>query len=322
MSLPTLGDIYLAQARLRPHIVWTPLVPTGLADAAASAGPAGPVYLKLENLQHTRSFKLRGALSKLLTLSEVERARGVVAASAGNHAQGVAYGARMLGLPALIVMPRGTPQVKVKATRAYGVEVLLEGASYDEAEARALALARERGLVYVSPYNDPAVIAGQGTIGLEVAADLPSVAQVLVPVGGGGLASGVGLALKRIRPGVRLIGVSSRATPALYNRLKGTSLPQLPTLAEGLAGEIESGSITIELARRVLDDIILVEEAAIAGTMAWMLREHGWVIEGSAAVGIAALLTGAVRAEGPTAVVVTGGNVDFEVLQRVICVSP
>lgn len=316
MSVPSLGDIYLAQARLRPYIERTPLVPTGDLPVGRVAAA---IYLKLENLQRTRSFKVRGALNKLLTLSREARAQGVIAASAGNHAQGVAYGAHLLGVYALIVMPQGTPQVKVKATRAYGAEVLLAGASYEEAEARARALAEARGLVYVSPYNDPAVIAGQGTIGLEIIADLPDVAQVLIPVGGGGLAAGVGLALRRLRPGVRLIGVSSRATPAMYNRLKGTHLPQLPTLAEGLAGEIEPGAITVELARQLLDDIVLVEEADLAAAMVWMLREHGWVIEGSAAVGIAALFSGRVQAEGPTVIIVTGGNVDFERLQQVIC---
>lgn len=318
MSTLSLGDIYLAQARLRPYIESTPLVPAGdLPGVRASAG----VYLKLENLQRTRSFKVRGALNKLLALSQEARARGVVAASAGNHAQGVAYGARLLGVAALIIMPQGTPQVKIKATRAYGAEVLLEGDSYEEAEARARALAEERGLVYVSPYNDPAVIAGQGTIGLEIIAALPDVAQVLIPVGGGGLAAGVGLALRRLRPDARLLGVSSRATPAMYNRLKGTSLPQLPTLAEGLAGEIELGAITVDLARQFLDDIVLVEEADLAAAMVWMLREHGWVIEGSAAAGIAALLSGQVQAEGLTVAIVTGGNVDFERLHQVICAA-
>lgn len=318
MSTLSLGDIYLAQARLRPYIESTPLVPAGdLPGVRASAG----IYLKLENLQRTRSFKVRGALNKLLALSREARARGVAAASAGNHAQGVAYGARLLGATALIVMPQRTPQVKIKATRAYGAEVLLEGASYEEAEARARALAEERGLVYVSPYNDPAVIAGQGTIGLEIIAALPDVAQVLIPVGGGGLAAGVGLALRRLRPDARLLGVSSRATPAMYNRLKGTHLPQLPTLAEGLAGDIEPGAITVELARQLLDDIVLVEEAHLAAAMVWMLREHGWVIEGSAAVGIAALLSGQVQAEGLTVAIVSGGNVDFERLHQVICAA-
>jgi threonine dehydratase len=307
---PTLGDIYLAQARIQAYIARTPLV---------QASDLPFVYLKLENLQQTRSFKGRGALNKLLTLSPGERARGIIAASAGNHAQGVGYGAQMLGLRALVVMPEDTPQVKVRATRAYGVEVLLEGRSYDEAEARALELARERGLTFVSPYNDPAVIAGAGTIGLEILRDLPDVTQVLVPVGGGGLAAGIGLTLRKLKPGARIIGINSRATPAMYNVLKATDLPQLPTLAEGMAGGIEPGSITVPLARQLLDDIVLVEEDALAAAMVWMLREHGWVIEGSGAAGIAALLSGVIRVEGQTVAVVSGGNVDFERLQEVVC---
>jgi threonine dehydratase len=311
--IPTFEGIALAQARVQPYIVRTPLV-------QASGLPS--VYLKLENLQRTRSFKVRGALNKLLTLSREERAHGIVAVSAGNHAQGVGYGAQMLGLDALVVMPEDTPEIKVKATRAYGVEVLLEGESYDEAEARGLALARERGRAYVSPYNDAAIIAGQGTIALEILADLPDVTQVLVPVGGGGLAAGIGLALRALKPDVRLIGINSRATPAMYNELKGTQLPQRPTLAEGMAGGIEAGSITIPLARQLLDDIVLVEEADLAAAMVWTLREHGWaegVVEGSAAAGLAALLSGVVRAEGPTVAVVSGGNVDFERLKQVLC---
>jgi len=232
-----LQDIFIAHSRIAPFVRRTPL----------ELSPRLPAYLKLENLQRTGSFKLRGALNRVLTLSDAEKQRGVVAASAGNHAQGVAFGCALAGANALVVMPEGTPRTKVQATRSLGAEIRLFGTTYDEAESEARRIERESSRVFISPYNDPLVIAGQGTIALELLEDLPDVAQVIVPVGGGGLICGVGMALKVANPAIRVIGVTSRATPAVYNHLKGEHLPQLPTIAEGLAGEVEPQAITLDI---------------------------------------------------------------------------
>jgi len=278
------------------------------------------IWLKLENQQRTRSFKLRGAANAVAVLDDAERSRGVVTASAGNHAQGLAAAGQVFGVRVLAVMPVDTPAIKVQHTQERGAETLLFGDSYDAAEAHARRLEPELGLTFVSAYNDPAVVAGQGTIALEVLADLPTAARVLVPVGGGGLVSGVGLALKSVNPSVQVIGVQSMATPAVFNFLRGTSLPQAPTLAEGLAGDVEAGSITLDMIRQFMDDIVLVEETEIEDAIRWMLREHGQVVEGAGAVGVAALLTGRVEMDdGPTVVIISGGNVDYETLQRLAC---
>ena len=305
----TLRDVLRARARLSGLVRHTPLEPA----PALGAG----IWLKLENLQRTRSFKLRGAANAVAVLDDAERSRGVVTASAGNHAQGLAAAGQVFGVRVLAVMPVDTPAIKVQHTQERGAETLLFGDSYDAAEAHARRLEPELGLTFVSAYNDPAVVAGQGTIALEILADLPTVARVLVPVGGGGLVSGVGLALKSVNPSVRVIGVQSVATPAVFNYLRGTSLPQAPTLAEGLAGDVETGSITLELIRQFMDDIVLVEEPEIEDAIRWMLREHGQVVEGAGAVGVAAILAGRIRIDDrPTVVIVSGGNVDYETLQR------
>lgn len=306
-----LQDIYAAHARISRWARHTPLEPSPVLGRN--------IYLKLENLQRTGSFKLRGALNRTQSLSAAEQACGVVAASAGNHAQGVALGCALLGVSAVVVMPESTPRTKVLATQRYGAEVRRMGRTYDEAEAAARQIEREAGRVFISPYNDALVVAGQGTIALELLQDLPDLARVIVPVGSGGLISGIAVALKTINPAIRLIGVTSRATPAMYNHLKGAHLPQLPTIAEGLAGEVEAGAITLELAR-LTDDIVLVEESAIAQAIAWLVETHHLIAEGSGAVGIAAMLAGALPVEdGPTAIIVTGGNLEaqdlFEILQ-------
>jgi len=305
-----LQDIYMARARIAGLVRHTPL--------ELSPALGANVHLKLENLQQTGSFKLRGALSRILAMSDEEKARGVVTASAGNHAQGVAFGCARVGVPAIVVMPEAPPRTKIEATRRYGVDVRLVGQSYDEAEAAARQIKRDSGYVFVSAYNDPFIVAGQGTIALELLEDLPNLSRVLVPVGGGGLVSSFVVALKAVNPAIQVIGVTSRATPALYNHFKGTHLPQLPSIAEGLAGEVESGAITIDLARRA-DDIVLVEESAIIHAMAWLMEMHHLIVEGSGAVGVAALLSGIVAVgDSPTAVVISGGNLDIDNLRRVL----
>lgn len=308
-----LQDIYAARARVAGLVRHTSLEPS------PALGPH--IYLKPENLQRTGSFKLRGALNRILSMSSEEKSRGVIAASAGNHAQGVAFGCARAGVSAVIVMPQHTPRTKIQATQSYGVDIRLTGQSYDDAEAAARQIERDTGRVFVSAYNDAQVIAGQGTIALELLDDLPGLARVIVPVGGGGLIGGMAVALKAVNPAIQVIGVTSRAAPAMYNHLKGTHLPQLPTLAEGLSGEVEAGAITLELAR-LADDIVLVEESDIVQAIAWTIETHHLIVEGSGAVGIAALLSGVLAADaGPTAVVITGGNLDIDDLRHILAVG-
>jgi len=306
----TSADVQAARQRIAPYLHPTPL------EYAPDLG----VWLKLENANRTHSFKVRGALNALLSLSEAERAKGIVAASSGNHAQGVAYAAHLLNARAKILMPMHTPLRKVNGVRRYGAEAVLFGTNYDETEAEARRLEKAEGLTFVSPYNDPMIVAGAGTIGLELLDDLPDIQRVIVPVSGCGLISGVGLALKAHNPAIEVVGVSSVSTPALYNFRHGTNLPQIwDTLAEALSGEIEAGSITFELTQQVVDQVVLVSEEAIAEAMRWIVFRAGWVVEGGGAVGIAALLSGVLKAdERLTAVVLSGGNVDEDTLRRVL----
>ncbi len=307
----SLRDVYRAQTRISSLVRHTPL------ERAPALG--SQIWLKLENVQRTRSFKLRGAANAVAALSESQRARGVIAASAGNHAQGLAAAGQAFGVDVLTVMPEDTPAVKVRHTRERGARTLLFGRNYDAAEAHARHLEKKLGRTFVSAYNDRDVVAGQGTIALEVVEDLPEVGRVLVPLSGGGLIAGVGLALKATNPEIRVIGVQSVATPAMYNYLKDASLPQASTLAEGLAGEVEAGSITFDLVREFVDDIVLVEESEIEMAIRWLLREHGQVVEGAGAVGMAALLSERVGIDNnPTVVIISGGNIDYEVLRQLI----
>jgi threonine dehydratase len=306
------ADILLARHRLSQY-----LYPTPLENAV---GLGANVWLKLENLNRTRSFKVRGALNALVSLEDRAKGRGIITASSGNHAQGIAYAAHLLGLRARVLMPSHTPRRKVDGVRYYGAEAVLFGETYDEAEAEARRLEKVEGLTYVSAYNDAKVIAGGGTVGLEILDELPDIERVLVPAGGAGLISGIGLAVRAANPQAEVIGVSSVSTPAVYNAVHDASLPQVwDTLAEAISGEIEAGSITIPLVRQVVDRVALVSEEAIAGAMRWLLFQQGYVVEGGGAVGVAALMSGAVGLDSrPTVVVITGGNVDEETLRQVI----
>lgn len=308
----TLTDIVQARDRLQPYVPSTPLEP------APELGRR--VALKLENVNPTHAFKIRGALNALLTLDEPARSRGIVAASTGNHAQGVAYAAHLLGVHARIVMPTQTAQRKLAGVARYGGEALLHGATYDEAEHEARRLEREAGLTYISPYNDTRVVAGAGTVGLEIVDALPDVERVIVPVGGGGLVSGIAVAVKSLRPSVEVIGVNASAGPAMYNAFYGTDYADsYATLADALPGEIEDGSITLALARQFVDRIVLVSEEAIADAIRWMVGVQGWLVEGGGAVGMAALLCGALPADDRvTAVVVSGANIGADTLARVL----
>lgn len=307
----TLRHILQARLRLRPYLATTPLEP------APALGPH--VWLKLEQVNPTHSFKIRGALNAVLSLDDAARQRGIVAASSGNHAQAVAYAASLFGLSARIVMPAHTPRRKVEGTQRLGAEAVLYGDHYDYAERHARELEAQEGRTFVSPYNDPQVIAGAGTIGLEILEQNPAIERVVVPTSGGGLLAGVALAVRSVAPQAEVIGVNAVTSPAMYNAFYGTTLLQVKeTLAEALSGEIE-GDLTIRLCRQTVARIVLVSEEEIAGAMRWLLREQGWLVEGGGAVGVAALMTGQVPLdEKPTAVVLTGSNIDYTTLQGLL----
>lgn len=307
----TLGEIVRAQHRLAPHLQLTPL------EAAPDIGCS--VWLKLENANKTHSFKIRGALNAILSLDEDARAKGIIAASSGNHAAAVAYAAQLTGASAQILMPKTTPKKKVNGVRRYGAEAILFGDNYDEAEAEALRRVSEGG-TWVSPYNDASVIAGAGTIGLEILEQLPEVERVVVPVSGGGLIAGVAVAVKQLNPEIEVIGVNAESAPAMYNVFHGGDHSQMwDTLADALSGDLEAGSITVPICKQYVDNMLLVSERQIADAMRFMLEVHGWVVEGGGAVGVAAVLAEVLPADGrATAVVVSGGNVDLAVLRQAV----
>ncbi len=282
----------------------------------------GDVHLKLETEQPTGSFKLRGAANKLLSLSEAERERGVVAMSSGNHGRAVAYVAGRLGVPATVFVSGRVPRHKQEAITALGAEVVVGGADLDAADAAARRLVSEQGRTWVSPFDDAAVIAGQGTIGLEILDDLPGVADVVVPLSGGGLISGIALTVKAGAPATRVVGVSQERGPAMYESLRaGRIVPVVEedTLADALAGGLgEENLHTMAMVADLVDDIALVSERQIAAAMAWALSAEDLTVEGGGAVGLAALLAGVVRPRPPAVVVVSGGNVAQETLAAVV----
>src|SRR6185503_4045357 len=248
------------------------------------------LWLKFENQQFTASFKERGALNRLSVLSPKEQKRGVIAMSAGNHAQGVAYHAHRLSIPATIVMPVSTPTVKVVNTRRHGAEVILTGETVEEAAAFALAHGHDKGLTFIHPYDDPLVIAGQGTLALEMLGTAPEIDTLVVPIGGGGLISGIAVAAKALKPGIRVIGVQAALYPSMYNAIKGESLPTRgDTLAEGIAVKAP-GRITTEIIRHLVDDIVLVTEDQIERAVATLIAIEKTVVEGAGAAGLAAVL--------------------------------
>src|SRR3954451_1313142 len=295
VHLPTVDDVVAAHDVIDRHLAPTPLI---------RSAALGSVALKLESVQPTGSFKVRGALVAVAR----EHTQPLVTASAGNHGLGVAYAATEYGASATVVIPTNASPVKRAALESFAVELVAAGTSYDEAEAHALGLAAA-GAHFISPYNDPDTIAGQGTIALELFEQMPDVRQIIVPIGGGGLISGIGLA-STLRNDVRVIGVQAAASAAMVAALDGVStITVQPTLADGLAGNLEDGTITIELTRRHVAEIVTVTEEEIERAIAFLSTEHGLVAEGSAAVGIAALLHGKVAAHEPTAVIVSGRNI-------------
>ena len=303
----TAQAIHAAAATLADQVIDTPC----LYSRTLSEITGAEVYLKFENLQFTASFKERGALVKLLSLSTEERAAGVLAVSAGNHAQGVAYHARRLALRAVIVMPRHTPHVKVARTRAFGAEVILAGDSFDEAKARGLALAAERGLSLIHPYDDEQVICGQGTVALEMLAREPRLEALLVPVGGGGLIAGMAVAAKSVKPGIELYGVESENFPSMYCALHGeTARFAANSIAEGIAVK-QPGALTLPVVRDLTRGILLVGEGEIEHAIVLLLEIEKTVVEGAGAAGLAALLAQPKRFSGKrVGIVLSGGNID------------
>ena len=277
------------------------------------------VHLKFENHQFTASFKERGALNKLLSLDAAQRQAGVIAVSAGNHAQGVAHHAKRLGIPAVIVMPRFTPNVKVEQTRAFGAEVILHGENFDEAKAYALQVMAQRRLTLAHPYDDDKIMAGQGTIALEMLDAQPDLDVLIVPVGGGGMIAGMAIAAKAIRPGIEMIGVETVRFPSMYAALKG-SKPEFGsnTIADGIAVK-EPGRLTLEIIRKQVDDIVLVDEGDIEEAMLLLLEIEKTVVEGAGAAGLAGLLRNRARFAGKkVGVVLSGGNIDPLTLADII----
>jgi threonine dehydratase len=326
-ALPLMSRVLEARERLRSRVRETPCRESGRLSELTGA----KVLLKLESLQPTGSFKERGAANRLLLLTAEERRRGVIAASAGNHAQAVARHATLLGIPATVVMPVATPLVKMTAARHLGATVVLSGASYDEASEHAAVLAAERGLTVVHPFEDLDVIAGQGTIGLELLEQVPDLGAVIVPVGGGGLIAGIGEVLATRAPSVRVIGVESRAFPGMRRALAGLDAPGMTdppgstpkvlggkTIADGIAVR-RVGKLTRAIVERTVESVVLVDEEEIAEAILLLLEGDKTVAEGAGAVGVAALARGHVHLEGLTvAVVVSGGNIDVNLVSRII----
>ena len=311
----TLDDIRQAAARIEGSVEHTPC----LRSATLSRLTGCEVYIKFENHQFTASFKERGALNHLLSLTPEERARGVIAMSAGNHAQAVAYHAARLGIHATIVMPRHTPNLKVRNTRDFGAEVHLEGNGVDEAGAYAQRLAAERHLVFVHPYDDPRVIAGQGTIAPEMLEAVPDLDCLVIPIGGGGLISGNAVAAKALKPDIEVIGVQTRRFPAMQQALAGEEVHcGLATLAEGIAVK-QPGRLTLEIVRELVGDIVLVDEPEIERAILMLLEIEKSVAEGAGAAGLAALLSDPERYRGrKVGLVLCGGNIDMLALSSVI----
>lgn len=304
---PTLENIRAAARQIEGVVLKTPFLPARRLSELTGA----TVFVKYENLQATSSFKERGALVKFLSLDDEERRRGVVAMSAGNHAQAVAYNARRMGLPATIVMPCPTPFVKIAATRAFGAKVVLEGETLAEAQIAAEALIAETGATLIHPYDDPYVICGQGTIGLEIVADCQDLDAVIVPVGGGGLISGIGVAIKALAPKVEVIGVETELYPSARSALRGTAAAcGGDTLAEGIAVK-NVGKLTLEIMRAKVDDIVLVDEGAIEVAVASYLALQKTMAEGAGAASLAAVIADPGRfRDRRIGLILAGGNID------------
>lgn len=314
--LISLAEIREASASLKTVAHRTPLD----RSSTFSQMTGQSVYLKLENLQKTGSFKLRGAYNKIRQLGTKEAKQGVIAASAGNHAQGVAFAATHAGIRSVIVMPETAPLSKVAATRGYGAEVVLSGTSYDEAYARAREIGNQQGLTFVHAFNDLQVMAGQGTLGLELLEELPEISTVVVPIGGGGLISGVATAIKELMPRVKVIGVQASGADAMARSKRAgklTPTESATTIADGIAVK-SPGDLTFEVIDRYVDEIVTVDDEAIAEAILMLLERAKLVVEGAGAIGLAALLGENIKSTGPVACVISGGNIDVNFIARII----
>lgn len=310
-----ISEIFNAAAVLKDVARKTAVIP------ALKINPESEIYLKTENLQLTGSFKLRGAYYKISQLTDEEKARGVIACSAGNHAQGVALGATHNGIKSLICLPAGAPISKVEATKGYGAEVCLVPGVYDDAYAKAIELQKEYGYTFVHPFDDPKVIAGQGTIGLEILEQMPDVEAVIVPIGGGGLISGVAYAIKTLRPEIKVYGVQSSGAPSMARSLQEghiTHLSNVSTIADGIAVK-EPGINTFEMVNKYVDEVVTVSDDEIAAAILMLLETQKVVSEGAGAVSVAAAMFNKVPIKGKkTVCLVSGGNIDVNTLNRVI----
>ena len=315
MQPPTIDDIRAAAERIEGAIVRTPM----LMSRTLSEMIGAEVWLKFENLQFTSAYKERGALNKLLQLTDEDRSRGVITASAGNHAQAVAYHARRLGIPATIVMPAPTPTVKVSQTESHGARVILEGAMFDDAYAKARELELEQGMVFVHPFDDPMVIAGQGTLALEMLEVAPDLDMFCVPVGGGGLMSGIAIAARALKPDITLYGAEAELYPSMKCAIEGCALPiGGDTLAEGIAVK-RPGDLTSAILKELVDEILLVAERDLEHAVALLVTVEKSVVEGAGAAGLAAMLAQPERFAGrKVATVLCGGNIDTHLLANVL----
>ena len=314
----TIDDVRKAQSFLKGQIVRTPVKPC----PSAFAIPGTELFFKFENEQLTGSFKIRGALNKMNSLNSEERKRGVIASSAGNHAQGVAYSAKLAGVKAHIVMPVTSPIVKINATKAYGAEVILHGEFYDEAYTYAKELEKQKGYIFIPPFEDPMIIAGQGTIGLELFEDLADLDSVVVPIGGGGLISGIALAVKTLKPSIRVIGVVSNQAPGMKHLFQHDQEPvrkkRIATIAEGIAVKSPSPKMYDTYISKLVDEIVEVDDNEIAQAIVFLLEKGKTVTEGSGAAGFAAVMRGGLNLGKKSCVILCGGNIDMNVMAKVI----
>jgi len=315
LAPPTIDDIRAATKRIEGAVIRTPM----LVSRTLSEFIGAEVWLKFENLQFTAAYKERGALNKLLQLTPEERARGVIAASAGNHAQAVAYHAKRLGIPAVIVMPEPTPTVKVTQTKGHGAEVVLYGQIVDDAFARARELALENGYVFIHAFDDPQIIAGAGTVGLEMLEDAPELDTIIVPIGGGGLMSGVAIAARSVKPDIELIGVEAELYPSMKCAIQHCNMPLGgDTLAEGIAVK-QPGELTSRILAEYANDVVLVSERDLERAVAMLVGIEKTVVEGAGAAGLAAMLSEPERYKGKkVATLLCGGNIDTHLLANVL----
>ena len=315
MQPPTIDDIRVAAKRIEGSVLRTPMLKSQTLSEIIGA----EVWLKFENLQFTSAYKERGALNKLLQLSEEERSRGVIAASAGNHAQAVAYHAKRLGIPATIVMPSPTPSVKVSQTEGHGATVVLYGDMFDDAYAKARELSLEKGYTFVHPFDDPKIIAGAGTLGIEMLETVPDLDVIAIPIGGGGLMSGVAIAARALKPDIELIGVEAELYPSMKCAIEGCHLPLGgDTLAEGIAVK-QPGELTSRIIGELVNEVVLVSERDIEQAVAMLVGIEKTVVEGAGAAGLAAMLADPARYKGrKVATILCGGNIDTHLLANVL----